>query len=109
MAASWGAMLIGGPINAAGSSPGGTATGQPVDCPGGLMVIAVAASAWNGATASLQMLLPDGQTLINVSPSQAIFTANGVGTVNLPPCTIQMTISGGTPTAMFASIARVVG
>lgn len=108
MAASWGQQLIGGPINAAGASPGGVASGAQYDCPGGLMVITAAAAAWNGATATLMMLGPDGVTLMPVSASQATFIANGVGQVNLPPCTLQMVVTGGSPTALFVSIARVV-
>lgn len=73
------------------------------------MVITAVASAWAGATAALNMLGPDGQTLLPVSATQSTFTANGVGTVNLPPCTIQMVVTGGPPTALFVSIARVVG
>jgi hypothetical protein len=72
------------------------------------MVITAVASNWNAATATLNMLGPDGATFLQVSPTQATFTANGVGTVYLPPCTIQMAVSGGPPTALFVSIARVV-
>jgi hypothetical protein len=108
MSGSWGQQLIGGPPNASGGNPGGTATGAQYDCPGGLMVIAAVASAWNAATATLNMLGPDGATLLPVSPTQSTFTANGLGTVYLPPCTLQMVVSGGTPTALFVSIARVV-
>jgi hypothetical protein len=106
VSSSWGQTLIGQRQN--GSLVGGVASGNQYDCPGGLMVIAAAASAWNGATATLNMLGPDGSTLMPVSPTQATFVGNGVGAVYLPPCIIQMTVSGGTPTALFVSIARVV-
>ena len=109
MAGSWGQQLIGGPPNASGGNPGGTATGLQYDCPGGLMVVAAVASVWAGATATLNMLGPDGSTLLPVSGSQATFTANGVGTIYLPPCVLQVTVSGGPPTALYYSIARVVG
>lgn len=107
MAASWGAQLIGG-MNSNGQNVGGTATGPLVDCPGGLCVFAVVAAAWGGATVKLQMLGPDGQTLIDVSPTSANLTANGNAAVYLPPCQIQATVVGGPPTGVFASIARVV-
>jgi hypothetical protein len=108
MSGSWGAQLVGGPINAAGQNPGGVATGPQIDCPGGLMVIAAVANNWNGATATLEILGPDGATLLPVSPTQSTFTANGLGTVYLPPCTIQMVVTGGPPTALYVSISRVV-
>jgi hypothetical protein len=108
MAASWGQQLIGGPPNASGGNPGGVATGNLYDCPGGIMVIAAVATAWGGATATLNMLGPDGVTLLPVSATQSTFTANGVGTIYLPPCQIQMVVTGGPPTALFVSIARVV-
>jgi hypothetical protein len=71
------------------------------------MVCAVVAT-FNGATIKLQMLGPDGSTLLDVSASQTNFTANGAGVVDLPPCTIQMTVTGGPPSGVFASIARVI-
>jgi hypothetical protein len=108
MSGSWGQQLIGGPPNDSGGNPGGTATGKQYTCPGGLMVVAAAASAWAGATATLNMLGPDGATLLPVSASQSTFTANGVGTVYLPPCVLQVVVTGGPPTALFFSIARVV-
>lgn len=101
MSASWGAQLIGQ------GTTGGTASSGLVDCPGGRMVFAVVAT-FNGATIKLQMLGPDGQTLIDVSPSQTNLTANGAGVVDLPPCQVQATVVGGPPSGVFASIARVV-
>jgi hypothetical protein len=100
MSGSWGAQLIGS------GTLGGTATGAAVDCPGGLMVFAVVASAWNGATVSLMVLGPDGNTYILAT--SGAFTANGMLAVYLPPCQIQAQVSGGPPAGVFASIARVV-
>lgn len=108
MAADWGELLIGTKPPFVLTTVGGVATGPQVYCPGGLMVIAAVATTWNGATATLNMLGPDGATFLQVSPTQATFTANGVGTIYLPNCTIQMAVSGGPPTALFVSIARVV-
>lgn len=101
MSGSWGAQLIGSGVT------GGAATGQLVDCPGGRMAVACVAT-FNGATIKLQMLGPDGATLIDVSPTQTNFTANGNGVVDLPPCQIQGTVVGGPPSGVFLSIARVV-
>jgi hypothetical protein len=102
MASSWSAQLIGS------GTTGGTASGALVDCPGGRMVFAVVASAFNGATIKLQMLMPDGVTLTDVSTSQTNLTANGAGVVDLPPCQVQATVVGGPPAGVFASIARVL-
>lgn len=111
MSGSWGAQLIGGmQPGAGGGNPvnvGGTATGPLIDCPGGLMVM-TAAGTFSGATVNLQMLGPDGSTLLTVS-AQTTLTANGVGSVYLPPCQIQATVTGGPPSGLFVSIARVVG
>lgn len=107
MAASWGALLIGNPINAAGVTTGGVATGPLIDCPGGIMVFS-AAGTFNGATINLQFLGPDGQTLITAGAATTL-TAAGAGVAYLPPCQVQATVTGGPPSGMFASIARVVG
>lgn len=109
MAGSWGELLVGTKPPTTATVVGGTATGALFDCPGGLMVFACSATAWNGATATLQMVAPDGTSLITVSATQGVFTANGAGQVNLPPCTIQCTVTGGPPTSLLANIARVVG
>jgi hypothetical protein len=97
MAGSDGAILI----------RNGTASSALVDCPGGRYVFAVVAT-FNGATIKLQMLGPDGSTLLDVSTSQTNLTANGNGVVDLPPCMVQATVVGGPPAAVYASIARVV-
>lgn len=107
MSASWGALLIGNPINAAGSTTGGSATGPLIDCPGGRMCMA-AAGTFAGATVTLQLLGPDGVTLLTAGVNTT-FTAAGVGIADLPPCQIQATVTGGPPSGLFVSIARVVG
>jgi hypothetical protein len=63
---------------------------------------------FNGATIKLQMVGPDGSTLLDVSTSQTNLTANGAGVVDLPPCQVQATVVGGPPAGVFASLARVV-
>lgn len=85
----------------------GTASSGLVDWPGGRAVFAVVAT-FNGATIKLQMLGPDGSTLLDVSPSQTNLTANGAGVVDLPPCQVQATVVGGPPAGVYASLARVV-
>lgn len=105
MAASWGAQLIGG-LNNNGQNVGGTTSGSLVDCPGGICVFSVAGT-FGGATVKLQVLGPDGSTLIDAG-SATTLTAAGMGVVYLPPCQVQATIVGGSPSGIFASIARVV-
>jgi hypothetical protein len=109
MSGSWGQILANPNTNAAGLP---ITAGTPFDCPGGKLCFAAVASAWNAATAALQMQLPDGATWIGVgaagSGAGAAFTANGYLIVDLPPCQIQLAVSGGTPTALYATIARVV-
>lgn len=107
MSGSWGAQLIGGPINASGVNPGGTATGPLIDCPGGVCVFA-AAGTFNGCTVTLQLLGPDGTTLLTAG-AQTTLTAPGMGVVYLPPGQVQATITAGPPSGLFVSLARVVG
>lgn len=109
MAGSWGELLVGikvGSTPSATSTTGGTAANAPVECPGGRMVFA--AVAFGAATAvKVQMLGPDGTTFID-TPTTSALSAAGSILFDLPPCYIQAVITGS-PTAMFASIARVVG
>jgi hypothetical protein len=107
VAGSWGALLIGNPINAAGSTTGGAATGPLVDCPGGIMAFAVVGT-FGGATIALNVLGPDGATMIPAG-SNTTLTAAGMGIAYLPPCQVQAVVTGGPPSGIFASIARVVG
>lgn len=99
MAASWGAQLIGL------GTTGGTATGAAIECPGGICTMVVVAT-WSGGTVKLQMLGPDGTTWVDAG-TNTTFTANGNGVAYLSPCMIRGFISGS-PTGVFASIARVV-
>jgi hypothetical protein len=106
MAASWGAQLIGG-SNGAGQNVGGVASGPLIDCPGGLCVM-TAAGTFNGCTVAPELLGPDGVTMLPAGLATTL-TAPGVGLVYLPPCQIQAVVTGGPPTGLFVSIARVVG
>jgi hypothetical protein len=75
---------------------------------GGTYVLSMSSSNWNGATADLQMLAPDGVTLTDAG-GLSVLTANGNAVVTLPPCQVCLTVTGGPPTALYASLARVVG
>lgn len=87
--------------------PNALAAGTLVSWAGGLTAFTAIASAWNGATATLQQLGPDGATLISVSASQGVLTANGTGAVNLPAGQYVVTVTAGTPTAFYAALDRV--
>jgi hypothetical protein len=105
MASSWGELLIG---QKQGTQViGGTATGSAFDCPGGICVFSVVASAFNAATVALYVLGPDGVTWIAAGAATTL-VANGMGIVYLPPCQIQAQVSGATPAGVFAAISRVV-
>lgn len=62
---------------------------------------------WAGATAKLQMLGPDGATYMDID-STLSFTANGVQGVDLPTgATVRVTITGGPPSAVYASLSLI--
>ncbi len=111
MAGSWGAQLIGGmQPGAGGGNPvnvGGAVTGPLVDCPGGIMVFSVAGT-FGGATITLSVLGPDGVTMIPAGSATTLTTA-GMGIAYLPPCQVQAVVTGGPPSGLFATLARVVG
>ena len=54
-----------------------------------------------------KMLGPDGVTLLPVGATTTL-TAGGLAVVDLPPCQLQATVTGGPPSGLFVSIARVV-
>jgi hypothetical protein len=59
---------------------------------------------FGAGSVTLKKMSQDGVTAIQVL---APFTANGVGLVNLPPGTYQLTIT--TATAVYARVSRVPG
>lgn len=65
-----------------------------------------AAGIFGGATVSLQFLGPDGQTLITAGTNTTL-TSSGGGIFYLPPCQIQATVTGGTPSGLYATAARI--
>ena len=97
MAASEGQRLI---IN-------GAATGNLAQVAGGIYVF-VAVGTFAGATVALQMLGPDGVTLVNAGTATTL-TAPGNGLAYLGPGQVQATVTGGPPSGIYASLARVVG
>ena len=82
----------------------GTATSDPFQWPGGRGVFEVGAT-WNGATIELQAMLPNGSYL--AVGTDTTLTVNGRGGFDLPPCTMRVVVSGATPAAVYASVARV--
>jgi hypothetical protein len=95
MAGSYGVMLL----------QNATASSALAPWPGGRGVLAVVAT-FNGATIKLQMLAPDGASLLDVGG--AALTANGATVFDLAPCQVQATVVGGPPSGVYASVARVV-
>lgn len=69
---------------------------------GGSYIWAATATAWGGATVTLQALGPDGTTWLSVDS----LTANGAkGVVVGEGATLQLAISGGAPTALATSLS----
>lgn len=85
----------------------GAATGAQQQWPGGIAVFSVIGT-FAGATVNLQMVGPDGSTLITAGTNTTL-TAAGAGVAYLPPCTVQATVTGGPPSGIYATLARVVG
>lgn len=97
MAGSEGQRLI---VNGATTSP-------LAQVAGGIYVFAVVGT-FAGATVSLQVLAPDGVTLITAGANTTL-TAAGAGIAYLGPGQVQATVTGGPPSGIYASLARVVG
>lgn len=76
-----------------------------VQWPGGQGVLNTASSAFNGATVTLQYRLADGVTFFTTATTAA---ANGLSAIfTLPQGLIQVTVTGGAPTALFCT-AQVI-
>lgn len=80
-----------------------TATGDDKWWPGGEGVFQVEGT-WSGATVTLQFKSDQG-TAIDVG-TDTTKTANGAGAFTLHPCFVKATVSGGPPSAMYASVTR---
>jgi len=83
----------------------GAASSNKVAWQGGMGVMTVVGT-FSGATIKLQFVGPDGSTLVDAGAGTT-FTAAGAGVFYLPPCPIQVTITGGPPSGIYASVARV--
>lgn len=81
-----------------------SATGAPQLWGLGNGVLSVVGT-FGGATLQLQMLGPNSSTWIDIPT--ASFTANGAIVVELPPARVRMNVTGGTPSALFASLQAV--
>lgn len=87
--------------------PGAATAGSGVFWQGGVAAFSAVASAWNGSTATLTLLGPDGVTQLTVGSSTTV-TANAFVTpLYLPPGTYTVAVSGGTPTALYVALDRV--
>jgi hypothetical protein len=61
---------------------------------------------FGGATVTLNILGPDNVTLQALGSSTTITAAAAV-LIELPPCTLQVTLASGSPNALYATLARV--
>lgn len=87
--------------------PGALASGNSVFWQGGIAAFSAIASAWNAATATLTVLGPDGTTQQPVGSSTTV-TANAFVTpLYLPAGLYTLTVSGGTPTALYVALDKV--
>lgn len=83
-----------------------SATGSPKLWPGGRGTFKVVGT-FGGASVALQVLGPDGSTWQDVG-ADTTKTSAGLGNFDLPPGTIRASVTGGTPSALFANVDRVV-
>jgi hypothetical protein len=81
-----------------------SATGASTAWGGKKGVFAIAGT-FGGTTAQLELLGPNGSTWIALA--SASFTAAGAVVVELPPCRLRVSLTGGTPSAMFASLSAI--
>ena len=83
----------------------GNASSGWVSWPGGVGTFSVAGNL-NGATISLQMLLPDMNTAHDLGDPTS-FTAPGAGNFELGQCMIRANVTGGTPSGLYATVSGV--
>jgi len=81
-----------------------SATGNGVTWPGGDGEFVVAGT-FGGATVALEVLGPDGTTWINAG-SDGTLTAAGVCAFSLAQGQIRASVTGGTPSGIYATAAR---
>lgn len=61
---------------------------------------------FGGATVTLSLLSPDGSSYISCGTDAAL-TAEGAVEVELPATTVKAVVSGGSPSALYASLERI--
>lgn len=81
------------------------ATSASLQWPGGQGVFS-AVGTFGGATLSLQFMGPDGSTWIDAGVGTTL-TAAGAGIFFLPPSPIRCTVTGGSPSGLYARAQRV--
>lgn len=79
-----------------------SATGVAVDVPAGRYVFALQGTL-GGATVTLQMLGPDGETYMSVG-TDGEFTGAGAVEVALPAGPVRASVAGGPPAGLYASL-----
>lgn len=88
-------------ISATGDQPATTVYG-------GDYVFSVVATNFNGASVQLQSLGPDGLSYQNLGAAKtANDTSGGTGIGLGSNARVRITISGGTPTGLYASLSRL--
>lgn len=86
--------------------PGAAPASNGVFWQGGLAAYTAIASAWNGATATLTVQGPDGTTQVTIG-STAVGANTFLSPLYLPAGTYTVTVTGGTPTALYVALDRV--
>lgn len=82
-----------------------SATGAALPVEGGTYVV-TADGTFGGATLQLQLRSPDGSSWIDIT--DASLTAEGAFTVDLPRGEVRMTVTGGTPSALYANLSGIL-
>ena len=82
-----------------------SATGDAAKWPGGRGTFMVDGT-FGGGTVTLSVLGPDGSSFVSVGEDAAL-TAEGVVNFDLPPCSIKAVVSGGTPSALYATAHKI--
>jgi hypothetical protein len=78
-----------------------SATGDAMQVAGGTYVVS-ADGTFGGATLQLQLRSPDGTSWLTIA--DAVLTAEGSYVIDLGDGEIRMAVTGGTPSALYASI-----
>jgi hypothetical protein len=72
---------------------------------GGSYVMAISATAFNGATIKLQTLLPDGVTWADIPAASVTANTTGLGVVLGANSTVRLAATGGAPTGVYATLS----